>query len=141
MIDNKEQNMAAYYEHQMSGMTAKKIKEMPSKEVFKVSNPNDVRLNEASKSPIKAMMICKPPEDSNHKNSSHSYSKGVTVASANGTGSSTNRGSIKPSNRNSLLDNERPYNNLTPNNRRSQSRKKATRNHPIMQSVNMGPGS
>jgi hypothetical protein len=62
--------MAAYYENQLSGMTAKKIKEMPSKEFFKIQNPNDNKLNEASKSPIKAMMICKPPDDSNPKNTS-----------------------------------------------------------------------
>ncbi len=55
--------MASYYEMQIASMNVRRIREMPAKEVFKVMNPNDDinLLNDSSVSPLKAMMISKPP--------------------------------------------------------------------------------
>jgi len=44
-------------------MNIKKIREMPSKEAYKVANSSHANIIDTSISPIKAMMISKPPED------------------------------------------------------------------------------
>lgn len=120
MNGKKEQDMAAYYERQVSGMSAKRIKEMPSKEFIKIQNLNNAQLKDSSISPIKAMMICKPPDDSTQK----FQQRGSTGATCGG--SSTNRGSMKGSNRQSMLDSEKGL-QMTPQQKQNSQSKSGNR--------------
>ena len=86
-------------------MNIKKIREMPSKELCKIVNPNTMNINESSVSPIKAMMIGKPQDDIKASAKSlQRYSNAIILT----TGANSNRVSLKSSNRHSIMDNERP---------------------------------
>lgn len=56
-INDDQSDMAQYYEQQISSMNIKRIREMPSKELCKIVNPNTSYVCDSSISPIKAMMI------------------------------------------------------------------------------------
>lgn len=61
VADDNKSEIAQYYERQLSSMNINTIREMTSKEICKINNPN--RVNSNSISPIKAMMIQKPIDD------------------------------------------------------------------------------
>lgn len=107
--------MASYYEMQISSMNVRRIREMPRKEVFKITNPNEdaMLFSDSSVSPLKAMMITKPADDScRSKKQTRDYSN-KRVQSSMGCGSYTNRVSLKSSNRCSLAERDKPT-SLTP---------------------------
>ncbi|CDW74262.1 UNKNOWN [Stylonychia lemnae] len=106
-VNDENSDMAHYYEQQISSMNIKKIREMPSKEIFKVANTSSSNIIDTSVSPIKAMMIAKPPDDQ-VRQSSKSLSR-----LGQGQGSNTNRTSLKNSERQSMLDHDR-INQFTP---------------------------
>eukprot|EP00347_Sterkiella_histriomuscorum_P016203 403354091 len=99
IFDDNQSDMALYYEQQKSSMNIRRIREMPSKELCKINNPSPFNnACETSISPIKAMMISKPPTDEQlmqhqqNKSSSNSVNKFTNVNS-----SQTNRSSIRES--------------------------------------------
>lgn len=62
--------MAKYYEKVITGMNINRIKEMPSKEVCKVTSTAKGH----NMSPINAMMITKPPETTTSRKASLTFS-------------------------------------------------------------------